>query len=48
MKRGSKTTLAKSLRSVRHKYKYFLRNGHYVKARYLKRYAKTHAELLRG
>lgn len=48
MKRGSKTKIGHSLRVVRAQYKAFTRKGHHAKAVYLRKYAKVHAELLRG
>ena len=48
MKRGSKTKIGHSLRVVRAQYKAFTRKGHHSKAVYLRKYAKTHADLLKS
>lgn len=48
MNRGSKTKIRNSLRGVRVQYKKFTRKGHYAKAVKLRKYAQTHADLLRS
>ncbi len=48
MNRGSKTKIRNSLRGVRVQYKKFTRKGHYAKAIKLRKYAQTHADLLRA
>lgn len=42
------TNMRYQLRDARILYKKLLRRGHWAKARYLKAWIKTHAELLRG
>lgn len=48
MNRGSKTKIRNSLRGVRVQYKKFTRKGYYAKAIKLRKYAQTHADLLRS
>ena len=48
MNRGSKTKIRNGLRGVRVQYKKFTRKGHYAKAIKLRKYARTHADLLRA
>lgn len=48
MKRGTKTKIGHSLRGVRAQHKKFTRKGHYAKAIKLRKYAQTHANLLRS